>query len=76
MSTSDIDRLLRHAARTSVERLESQRAPVDPAAVAARIVQDHVHLTPVRARRAELQVSLADFVRELRARAAESADPS
>ena len=64
---TDIDRLLRHAARQSIEGLEAARAPVDPDKVAERVVYAHHHLTSVRAHRAELLVKIADYVRELRA---------
>jgi hypothetical protein len=67
-NTTAVDRLLRHAARQSIEVLESVRAPVEAARVAERIVYAHHHLMAVRARRLELIAQIAGYVRELRAR--------
>jgi hypothetical protein len=64
---SDVDRLLRHAARHEVEELEHQQAPVDPRELATRVVYAHHHLAAARAYRAELIATIADYVRELRA---------
>jgi hypothetical protein len=64
---NDVDRLLRHAARRSVEGLEAERAAVEPSRVAERVVYAHHHLLAVRVRRAELIAEIADYVRELRA---------
>jgi hypothetical protein len=63
----DIDRLLRHAARQEVDRLEQHHEPVEPRALAERVVYAHHHLTAVRAHCAELILSVADYVRQLRA---------
>jgi len=63
----DVDRLLRHAARQEVDRLEQHHAPVEPRPLAERIVYAHHHLVAVRAHRAELILSIAAYVRELRA---------
>jgi hypothetical protein len=65
---SDVDRLLRHRAREAVEGLEVKLAPVHPRQLAESIVCAHFHLSVVRAQRAELIASIADYVRELRAR--------
>jgi hypothetical protein len=64
---ADVDRLLRYAARQEVDRLEQQHAPVEPGPLAERVVYAHHHLMAVRAHRAELISSIADYVRELRA---------
>jgi len=65
--SADLDRLLRHAARRSVEDLEAALAPVHPGQVAERVVYAYHHLPCVRAYRAELIATIADYVRELRA---------
>jgi hypothetical protein len=41
--------------------------PVHPDELAMSIVYAHFHLLPVRARRDELILSLADYIRQLRA---------
>jgi len=64
---TDIERLLRHAARNAVEGLAAKRQPVHPARLAERVVDAHFHLAPVRAHRAEWVAAIADYVRELRA---------
>jgi hypothetical protein len=64
---TDIDRLLRHAARNAVEGLEARLEPVHPARLAEHIIDAHCHLMPVRAHRLELVATIADYVRELRA---------
>jgi len=66
-SVADIQRLLRHKARQQVEALQDKRAPVNPRAIADRLVYDHNHLELVRAHREELVNDIAEFVRELRA---------
>ena len=64
---ADVDRLLRHAARQEVSRLEQHHAPVEPRPLAERVVYAHHHLTAVRAHRAELIATIADHIRQLRA---------
>src|SRR5437899_2897682 len=54
---ADVDRLLRHAARQEVDRLEQHHEPVEPGPVAERVVYAYHHLTAVRA-----QLSLARLV--------------
>jgi hypothetical protein len=63
----DIKRLLRHKTRQLVEALQDKRAPVNPRAIADRLVYDHNHLELVRVHREELVDGIAEFVRELRA---------
>jgi hypothetical protein len=63
---TDVDRLLRHSARQAVDRLGAERAPVHPSDVALKIVYSHFHLLAVRARREELILLIADYVRQLR----------
>jgi hypothetical protein len=67
----DVDRLLQHHARLAVERLVALRAPVEPIDLATTIIYDHFHLLVVRARREELILRVADFIRALRAHEAE-----
>jgi hypothetical protein len=69
----DVDRLLRHSARQAVERLAAERAPVHPGDLAVKIIYSHFHVLAVRARREELILMIADYVRELRAAEAEHA---
>jgi hypothetical protein len=64
---ADVDRLLRHAARQELERLEQHHAPVEPRQLAERVVYAHHHLMVVRAHRAELIATIADHIRQLRA---------
>jgi hypothetical protein len=64
---TDVDRLLRHAARQAVDGLEAALAPVHPHALAERVIYAHHHLAAVRARRADLIAEIADYVRDLRA---------
>jgi hypothetical protein len=64
---TDVDRLLRHAARRAVEGLEAALAPVHPGALAERVIYAHQHLAAVRARHTQLIAEIADYVRELRA---------
>jgi hypothetical protein len=64
---ADVDRLLRHAARQEVDRLEQRHAPVEPRPLAERVVYAHHHLMAVRAHHAELVLLIAEYVRELRA---------
>ena len=63
----DLKRLLRHKTRQLVEALQDKRAPVNPRAIADRLIYDHNHLELVRAHREELVDDIAEFVRELRA---------
>jgi hypothetical protein len=62
---TDVDRLLRHSARQAVERLAAERAPVHPSDLALKVVYSHFHLLAVRARREELILMLAAYIREL-----------
>ena len=64
---TDIERLLRQLARERVTQLARTHAPVYPDRVAREVVCSRLNLTPVVVRRYELEASLADFVRELRA---------
>ncbi len=64
---TDVDRLLRHAARLEVARLQKRRAPVEPKTVAERVVYAHSHLAAARAHRGESIAAIADYIRELRA---------
>jgi hypothetical protein len=64
---ADVDRLLRHAARQEVDRLEQDHAPVEPGLLAERVVYAHHHLSAVRAHHAELTATISDYVRQLRA---------
>jgi hypothetical protein len=59
---ADVDRLLRHAARQEMDRLEQHHAPVEPRRLAERVVYAHHHLIAVRAHRAELVATISDYV--------------
>jgi hypothetical protein len=66
-SLDDVDRLLRQTARRAVERLATRLEPVHPDELAMSVVYAHFNLLPVRARRDELIVGIAGYIRQLRA---------
>jgi hypothetical protein len=62
----DVEQLLRHSARRAAERCANRLEPVHPDDLAMSVVYAHFHLRPVRARRDDLIIGIAGYIRQLR----------